>query len=947
MSELPSNSASQSEWINWCMARLSHHEEAAARDPLTNSVRRLAYELFAAHSNGDITNSVFASLIKGFSDQAVIERADAFADSHFGDDVGTSMIADFLSALKGKPFDEVRSLLERTRAGIVFTAHPTFAMSSALLNALADYISADSDEGRNAAKLRVSKLDHKPDLEISLADEHLASQQALARAKEAVRDVTKEILNWASKEYPDQWTSLTPRPLSLATWVGYDLDGRTDIHWSQSLRLRLEEKAHQLQIYSDQLKAIPLGQLDAKKDDIVVQLKRAADLTRKQAELFAQAGDEIDAVAIAANQLTGENSAKLTSLDKVLGELDTLLEEADGPSSKMALSVLKSEMTLYGLGASHIHLRINAAQVRSALRAEFDFDETRDFDNRTTLSIAAQKARNAAPRRVNIASVFLEQMTAHRQLMLCAQILKHIDADAPIRFLIAECEAPATIMGAIFLARRYGISHRLDISPLFETPEAIERGGRFLERLLDEDEFVEYIKERGRICIQLGFSDSGRFMGQIAANIAIERLQILLARALAAKGIHDIDVVIFNTHGESMGRGGFPGTLSERFDYLLTPWTRARYAHENLPTIAECSFQGGDGYLHFATPKLASATVRSLMKWSFEEPQADQNDQFYKDINYSWDFYRAVKDWQETLFDDPDYQVMIGAFGPNMLFTTGSRKVRRQSGAAITGPRSLRAIPHNAILQQLAAPANVFGGVGAAAALEAERLVSHVKNSSRGRQIMGVVQNARQLASVPALRAYGPCFSSTFWISKAAHEEDAAMSSACAEIAAYLSGGDVADAIYRSADQFAADLMQLDRVFLELYGEEFRETRRTQRRALHALHAIRQAYIMKGLILTAMTPSFSRRHDMSRRDLFKMAFDLRFDELADLLSKVFPAKDIRTDILSRIDEASDDVDEVTHGYPEVQTNVVVPLRDIHQKIREIGVGISHYYKAYG
>ena len=56
-------------------------------------------------------------------------------------------------------------------------------------------------------------------------------------------------------------------------------------------------------------------------------------------------------------------------------------------------------------------------------------------------------------RRVNLASIFLEAMTARRQLMLCAQFLKHIDADTPIRFLIAECEAPATVMGAVYLAR--------------------------------------------------------------------------------------------------------------------------------------------------------------------------------------------------------------------------------------------------------------------------------------------------------------------------------------------------------------------------------------------------------------------------------------------------------------------------------------------------------------
>ena len=282
-------------------------------------------------------------------------------------------------------------------------------------------------------------------------------------------------------------------------------------------------------------------------------------------------------------------------------------------------------------------MRINAAQIHSALRADFGIRDGRDFDDRTTLALAAEKAKTASVRRTNVASIFLEQMTARRQMMLCAAFFKHVDADTPIRFLIAECEAPATMMGALFLARLYGVDHGLDLSPLFETPEAMERGGRFIERLLMEDEFVDYIKRRGRISIQIGFSDSGRFMGQAASNMAIERLQIVVARALAARGISDVEVLVFNTHGESMGRGAFPGNLNERLDYLITPWTRARYAHENLPLNAESSFQGGDGFLHFGSKALADATTNAIWNWAFKQPEADRSDLYYSDLNYTWD----------------------------------------------------------------------------------------------------------------------------------------------------------------------------------------------------------------------------------------------------------------------------------------------------------------------
>ena len=65
------------------------------------------------------------------------------------------------------------------------------------------------------------------------------------------------------------------------------------------------------------------------------------------------------------------------------------------------------------------------------------------------------------------------------------------------------------------------------------------------------------------------------------------------------------------------------------------------------------------------------------------------------------------------------YAALLGAFGPSLLDATGSRPAARQAdgmvGAArIRHPRELRAIPNNAILQQLGWCANTLQGIGAA-----------------------------------------------------------------------------------------------------------------------------------------------------------------------------------------------------------------------------------------
>ncbi|HAE29390.1 MAG TPA: phosphoenolpyruvate carboxylase, partial [Hyphomonas adhaerens] len=158
-------------------------------------------------------------------------------------------------------------------------------------------------------------------------------------------------------------------------------------------------------------------------------------------------------------------------------------------------------------------------------------------------------------------------------------------------------------------------------------------------------------------------------------------------------------------------RGAWPGTFEQRFDHLLTPWTRAGAEMRGLNLRHEVSFQGGDGYLHFATPVLADATMAAWGVHIFKPvDEASKTDPFYTRTDLVWDFYRALRAWHERLFVNPDYGRLLGAFSSGLTVKAGSRPKRRAAGP--TGPRSLRAISHNATLQQLSVPANTAAGIG-------------------------------------------------------------------------------------------------------------------------------------------------------------------------------------------------------------------------------------------
>src|SRR5690606_21636553 len=84
--------------------------------------------------------------------------------------------------------------------------------------------------------------------------------RAIARAQDARDAIVARVLRHAQREWPDRWTEVVPMPFRFATWVGYDMDGRTDIGWVQSLRFRLSEKAERLARYVASLEAIDAGQ---------------------------------------------------------------------------------------------------------------------------------------------------------------------------------------------------------------------------------------------------------------------------------------------------------------------------------------------------------------------------------------------------------------------------------------------------------------------------------------------------------------------------------------------------------------------------------------------------------------------------------------------------------------------------------------------------------------
>ncbi|MBW8783142.1 MAG: phosphoenolpyruvate carboxylase, partial [Novosphingobium sp.] len=664
-------------------------------------------------------------------------------------------------------------------AHIVFTAHPTFLLSRAQSAAVADAASAGE---LTEATVCIAPAERDT---ITLDYEHGAAMAAIARAQDARDSINSLLLEHAGVRWPGGWRGLRPLPFRFATWVGYDMDGRTDIGWTTSLRYRLMEKAERLERYVEALRA------DA--PAIADRLARAAALTSAMAERFAGDLSDPQALSEAANAFTAEHSDKLISLASIVAELEGLADQAPEETARRLL-IVAAGMRADGLGMGWIHFRVNSSQLHNAIRRRIDPEGKLDLASQAALVRMRELLAEARPLRANFAALAIESSTAIRQFLTMVQILRHIDADAPIRMLVAECEQPATVLAALYFARLFGIEDKVDVSPLMETESALEHGGRFLDALLQEPAYRDYARTRGRVSIETGFSDAGRFVGQIPAALAIERLQGRLAEAMVANGLTDVAALIFNTHGESMGRGAHPASFADRLSWPLSPWARRRYSRAGIRLEPEVSFQGGDGYLFFGTPELALATLTRFAELppGTTDPAAP-TDPFYRRTDLSLDFYRAIRRFQHDLLVSATYSRAVTAFGLGLLNDTGSRKSRRQSDLAADRQMSLRqirAIPHNAILQQLGYPVNVIGGFGTAAEGNVEASAGLLRESARGQQLVRLLRAANSYASIKTVAAFGELFNSAYWASRPYRGDEQGIADGCLALAEYLTKDD-------------------------------------------------------------------------------------------------------------------------------------------------------------
>jgi len=952
----------------------AEYRAVADQYPASNPLLRLALEISNRLEAGALGYDGLADLVQHLTVSGFETRA-ARLGHYSGEtdpDRNTAMIRDIVAKQTRTPdgglapFADFKAWAERDLFGIVITAHPTFEISSQLMRALSALAIGRKDgktldeAGRAVLLAQVAARPHGPDDVLNLKHEQELALFVIGNIHLALRRLYRIVLEVAAEAYPEHWTELTPLLVTVASWVGFDTDGRSDIGWSNAFERRLESSAAQLKEVAGWI--ADLG-ARAHGEDLKLTLDLAAS---RVARSLGNAESENEALAVfdpsspagagpfkkAVQRMDGLKGSRMDSAEPLIMLLDRALRlAADDPDLSRDLIVLRAELKNFGLGTSHIHARINATQLHNSIRKAVNLGTSPDDPRhrQTYLTKLTELITDITPVTINFGSLIAERTSSKRLFMTMAQILKYVDDGTNIRLLIAECESPFTVLTALYYARLFNIAERIEICPLFETERALERGSRVIETLLDNPAFAAYLKSVGKLCVQTGYSDAGRYIGQTPASGSIERLKQRIVRLVDRRELTGVQLVFFDTHGDSIGRGGHPDGFHQRLDYVASPYLIADIAARGIPFKQETSFQGGDGYLFFQSEDAAFAALTRILEWAMADRSAAKGDMFYDGRDHVTEFLTTVKEFQSGLMDDPNYGLLVGTYGSNLLTTTGSRATRREGESIEAAPRpqisEFRAIPHNAVLQQLGAFANSIGGVGEAIEQNPAWFGQAYGVSARLKTMMSLVAYGVAFANAQALDGYIANLDPGLWLARAAHAKDVGRADSFRRIAEMLEEWSIHDGQRKVYRRLFADITKL-KAGLEPFDPPGTRITEDARKALILLHALRIAVIQEIYLLATQIPEFSSRHEIANRRIFQRVLQLDIPNAVSQLRRIFPATPEQpgdTDFGPPATYVSDD----TQSYQRENDLIFTPMLKLYDLIPRISIAIIHYIGALG
>ncbi|HEX2212938.1 MAG TPA: phosphoenolpyruvate carboxylase [Mycobacterium sp.] len=207
---------------------------------------------------------------------------------------------------------------------------------------------------------------------------------------------------------------------------------------------------------------------------------------------------------------------------------------------------------------------------------------------------------------------------ARKELDIVAAAARAVEVFGPQavpNYIISMCQSVSDMLEAAVLLKEVGLLVPDDgasgphcpvgVVPLFETIDDLQRGSSILEAVLDLPVYRAVVSARGGSQeVMLGYSDSNKDGGYLAANWALYRAELELVESARKTGIR---LRLFHGRGGAVGRGGGPSydailaqppgavngslRITEQGEVIAAKYAEPQIAHRNLETLVAATLE--------------------------------------------------------------------------------------------------------------------------------------------------------------------------------------------------------------------------------------------------------------------------------------------------------------------------------------------------------------------
>jgi phosphoenolpyruvate carboxylase len=501
---------------------------------------------------------------------------------------------------------DVDRLLTRTEVTAVLTAHPTEVRRGTVLDhprAVADLLAARETAPDAGARAAV-------DAELELHVLTLWQTAMLRLSKLRVRDEIGEALRYydlslfaalvdlhdeADRLVAERWPSLGPSvtdrtgPLvRMGSWIGGDRDGNPfvtaevvrlalDRHVETALRHHLgalTRLARELSMSSRLLSPTPelLALAEASGDDSPFRVdepyRRA--LRGMHARLVATAVTRLGTTV--PGPPPPVDRPPYDSPQELMADLDvghaSLVTHGAGALARARVAPVRRAVGIVGFHLGALDLRQNSAVheqvVAELLRVGGITDDYRALPEERRAALLAAELTSDRPLR---ASHQLVDDTTEGELAIAAVAAdahRSLGPEAVPHYVISKAESVSDVLEVALVLREVGLCRpgaqpprlALDIVPLFETIEDLERAGATVAALLATPAYRRLLADRDDVQeVMIGYSDSNKDGGYLTAQWALYEAEADLVAVTRAAGVR---LRLFHGRGGTVGRGGGP-----------------------------------------------------------------------------------------------------------------------------------------------------------------------------------------------------------------------------------------------------------------------------------------------------------------------------------------------------------------------------------------------------